>query len=595
MRRYVWGIVAALVVAGGAWWYHQQVAQAAARPATLLHTAAVRKGTISSTMTATGTVQALQETEVRVGVGVNGTLMPFNWNTSQKVTQGQVLFHLVNPSQQQQTTIDESNLRSAQLQLQRMQADAADTKPQQAALTNAELGVQQAQYAYGTSLAAQKADQQVLAPISGTVSGVDVSRGAAVGNGAAVASIVRTGILDAQLQASQTQVGSIKPGQAAIVFANGGNTSGAVSSVAPTPDQLIKGVPAYQVDVALTNPGGWLSGMPVTASVETTPSSQTWLTGLAGVLASPAAVNAVTQAGGTLQTLDVQVGQTVKAGQVMGTVSSPSLANAVTAAQQALTNAKQSLAALQVNQKASAISLPFSLKQQEISVARIKGAVQRDQTIDRQLVVRSPVTGTISGIQAVSGEPVFPGSPLMTIGDYSKLLVFFPLSQLYVNRIHVGMAATVTATAAPGKTFEGKLYLLAPEGTNVNGVANFQAQVIIPRPEPLLRPGMAAVVNIVLGTAKNALIVPLQALHLVGQAKHFVVVVRPNGSAVHVPVKVGLTDQLDAQVTGKLAVGDKVLTSSLKSLKGSKGVNLHGRVQRHKKVVSHRAPVTRRA
>ena len=595
MRRYVWGIVAALVVvAGGAWWYHQRVVRAAARPAKLLQTAAVRKGTISSTMTATGTVQALQETEVRVGVGVNGTMLPFNWNTSQQVSQGQVLFHLVNPSQQQQTTIDESNLRSAQLQLQQMQASAADTQPQQAALTSAELGVQQAQYAYGKAVSAQQSDQQVLAPISGTVGAVNVSRGASVASGAAVASIVRTGVLQAQLQAAQTQVGSIKPGQAAIVFANGGNTQGAVSSVAPTPDQTIKGVPSYQVDVTLTNPGGWLPGMPVTASVETTASSQTWLTGLAGQLASPAAVNAVTQVGGTLQTLGVQVGQTVTAGQVIATVSSSSLADAVTSARQSLTQAQHALSALQVNQQANNISLPFSLQQQEIRVQQLQGAVQRDLTIDHGLVVRSPVSGTISGIQAVSGQPVGPGTPLMTIGDYSKLLVFFPLSQLYVNQVHVGMVATVTATAAPGKTFKGQLYLLAPEGTNVNGVANFQAQVIIPQPEPALRPGMAAVVTIVLGTAKNALIVPLQALHLTGKAKHFVVVVQPDGSTVHVPVTVGLTDQLDAQVKGKLTAGEKVLTSSLSALKGAKGVNLRGRVQHHKAVVSHRAPVTRR-
>ena len=596
MRRYVWAIVAAAVVAaGGAWWYHQGVVRASARPSKLLQTAAVRRGSISSTMTATGTVQALAETEVRVGVGVNGTLQPFNWNTSQRVTKGQVLFQLVNPQQQQQTTIDESNLRSAELQLQQMQASAADTQPQQAALTSAELGVQQAQYAYGKAVAAQQSDQQVLAPISGTVGAVDVNRGATVGNGAAVASIVRTGILQAQLQASQTQVGSIQAGQASIVFANGGNTKGAVSSVAPTPDQTIKGVPSYQVDVTLTKPGGWLPGMPVTASVETNSSSQTWLTGLAGTLASPAAVSAVTQVGGTLQTLGVQVGQTVKAGQVLATVSSSSLADAVTSARQSLTKAEQSLSALQVNQQADNISLPFSLQQQEIRIQQLQGAVHRDLTIDHALVVRSPVSGTISGIQAVSGQPVFPGSPLMTIGDYSKLLVFFPLSQLYVNQVHVGMAATVAATAAPGKTFKGQLYLLAPEGTNVNGVANFQAQVIIPQPEPLLRPGMAAVVNIVTGTAKNALLVPLQALHLAGKGKRFVVVVQPSGKSVHVPVKVGLTDQLDAQVTGNLKVGEKVLTSSLSALKGAKGVNLRGRVQRHQKVVSHRAPVTRRA
>lgn len=596
MRRYWWLAALVVLVAGGGIVWARNRTAAASAPAAAYQTAAVKRGNVVSTMTATGTVVAWNESVVRVGVGVNGTLQPFNWNVSQQVQQGQVLFTLVNPQQQQQTLTDEANLHTAELQLQQMQASAADTAPQQAALTNAELQVQQAQYAYGQAQANLQAQQQVLAPVSGTVAAVNASRGQTVSGGASLVSLIRTADLLAQVDATQAQLSGLAVGQPAMVFVNGGNYAGQVQSIGPSPDATYKGIPSYPVTIALSNPGGLLPGMPVTASIETAQQPATWTTGLGGTLAPTSAVDAVAQAGGTVASVSVQVGQSVKAGQVVAEITSTSLQNAVTSAAQGLRQAKDSLAALQANQGANAGSLPYSLQQQEIKVQQLQAAVAHDQTLDAGLTVRSPVSGVISGVQAVAGEPVGPGTPLLTIGDYSKLLVTFPLDQLYVNQVKVGQAATVTATAAPGKTFRGSLYLLAPEGNDVNGVATFQAQVEIPRPTPELRPGMAADVQIVLGQAKGVLTVPLQALHAGKGGKSFLVLVTKTAKGVstkQVAVRVGLQNTLAAQVSGPIRAGERVLTSSLGALtKG--GLNVRGRVLHHKAQVTHRAPPSAR-
>ncbi len=595
--RYWW--IAALIVivaGGGVLWAHERTVRAAA-PAAAIQTAPVKRGNIVATMTATGTVQAWNETVVRVGVGVNGTLQPFDWNVSQRVTQGEVLFTLVNPQQQQQNAADEANLRTAELQLQQMQAAAADTAPQAAALANAQLQVTQAQYAYGQAKANLQAEQQVTAPVSGTVAAIDVAQGQSVASGAPIVSIIQTAGLLAQIDVPQDELAGIAAGEPALVFVNGTNYPAQVQSVAPTPDTVYKGVPSYAVTLDLSNPGGLLSGMPVTASIETDQQTQTWATDLAGTLAPTSAVNAVSQTAGDVAQLSVQVGQTVNQGQVLGQIDSTALQNAVLSAQQNLKQAQGALAALQANQAANAAAVPYNIQQQEIRVGQLQDAVHRDQTVTAGLVVRSPVTGVISGVQAVAGEPVGPGTPLLTIGDYTKLLVTFPLDQLYVNRVKVGEPATVAATSDPGKNIKGFLYLLAPEGTDVNGVANFQAEVEIPKPTPALRPGMAVTVTIVLGQAKGVLTLPLQALHTNAAGKTFAVVVTTGAAGVsttNVPVKVGLQNTLDAQVTGKLQVGQQVLTSSLSTLTKANGLNLRGRTIGHKAQVTHRAPVNRR-
>jgi len=591
--RYGWiAALLVLVVGGvGGLWAHERTVKASA-PAEVYQTAPVKRGNI-----VTGTVQAWNESVVRVGVGVSGTLQAFDWNVSQQVHQGEVLFTLVNPQQQQQTSADEASLRQAEIQLQQLQAGAQDTNPQAAALANAQLQVGQAQYAYGQAQVNLRMQQQVAAPVSGTVATIDATPGQSVGNGAAIASIIQTANLLADVDVPQAQLAGIAPGEPALVFSNGANFSGQVATIGPAPDTTYKGVPSYPVTISLPNPGGWLPGMPITASIETDQQPATWATGLSGQLAAAAAVNAVTAVAGTVSSISPQVGQTVKAGQALAQIQSTALQSAVMVAQQNLQQEQGTLAALQANQAAAAASVPYTLQQQEIKVQQAEATLAHDQTLQAGLTVRSPADGVISGVQAVAGEPVSAGTPLLTIGDYSKLLVTFPLDQLYVNQVKVGQTATVTATAATGKGFPGSLYLLAPEGNDVNGVATFQAEVQLPGPTPDLRPGMAVDVSIVLGTAKGVPTVPLQALHSGKGGQDFVVVVGSGPKGVttkDIPVTVGLQDTLDAQVTGSLSAGEQVLTSSLSALAKGGALNLKGRVLRRQPQVTHRAPANTR-
>lgn len=587
-RQWLWlGCGVALIAAAGVWWWHGHQVAAAATADPGIQSAPVLRSTVVSTMSQTGTVQAWSETVVRTGPDVSGTLEPFAWNVSQRVQAGEVLFRLVNPQLIAQIGADRTNLAVAESQLQQMEASNADTAAQQAALTNARMQAAAAAAAVTQAEANLSAGQQVTAPESGVVAAVDVTPGQSVGVGDAVATIVKTGVLTAEVNVPQTAIGNLAAGAPADVYADGGNQAGQVISVSPTADTTFKGVAAYQVDITLDNPGGWLPGMPAVAAIE---DGGTWNQGFVGQLAPAATVAAVTQGAGTVATVLVQAGQAVGAGQPIARIDTPALTTDVTSAQQQAQQASGAVAALKAQQAAAAISEPFTITQARLKVQALQATLSADEAEAAGLTVRSPVSGVISGVEAVAGQPVGPGTPLLTIGDYSKVLVSFPLDQLYVNQIHVGQAGTVTATAAPGRTFPAKVYLVAPEGTNVNGVATFQAEVLLDRPTGALRPGMAAEVSIVLGTAKDALTVPLQALHTASSGGSFVVVVGAGGALLRVPVKVGLTDTLDAAIRGAVHSGMRVLTTSLSALSRTGALNLRGRVLRRRPTVTHRAP-----
>jgi len=345
------------------------------------------------------------------------------------------------------------------------------------------------------------------------------------------------------------------------------------------------------VTLALARPDGWVPGTPVTAAIETNPAAGVWIRGFAGELVTGTPLTAAASAAGTLVAVGVREGQHVQAGQIVAELRSFDLEQAVATALGNLQQAQQALRTLQVNQAATAQSAAFAIAQQRIKVRELAEQVAADRAVAAGMVVRSPVSGVISSVPAVAGEPVGPGTPLMTIGDYSKLLVDFPLDQLYVDEVHVGEPATVTSTADPGKTFPGSLYLIAPEGTNVNGVATFPAEVLIPQPTPALRPGMAVQVAIVLGVRHGALTVPLQALRTTASGHNYVLVVTHSTAGVHVQrvtVRVLLENDLVAAVQGHLRPGDQVLTASRSALGKASGLNVRGRVLR-------RPPVRRAA
>ena len=74
--------------------------------------------------------------------------------------------------------------------------------------------------------------------------------------------------------------------------------------------------------------------------------------------------------------------------------------------------------------------------------------------------------------------------------------------------------------------------------------------------------GMSAAVNIIVGRTQNAVLVPLAALHEYAPGQYAVFVMRSGKLAVDF-VKVGLKDQLQAEVTSGLNAGDIVSTGLL--------------------------------
>lgn len=178
LRRPVLLVNAALglvVLAGGVWAYTLVAGPAEASTANGANTRTVpvQQGTVTSTVTASGSVESAAT--ATADFATSGTVTEIRVQVGAKVKKGAVLAKVDDSASQRQLTAAQANLTAAQDALDRAEEADSDTADAQASVTQAELDVEEAQAAVdGTTL---------TAPMSGTVVAVNGTVGGSSGGG----------------------------------------------------------------------------------------------------------------------------------------------------------------------------------------------------------------------------------------------------------------------------------------------------------------------------------------------------------------------------------------------------------------------------
>ena len=111
--------------------------------------------------------------------------------------------------------------------------------------------------------------------------------------------------------------------------------------------------------------------------------------------------------------------------------------------------------------------------------------------------------------------------------------------------------------ALPGLSLSVHLASVATVASQVNGVPEFAASVVLDQADPRLRSGMTATVSITIAQASNVLAVPNQAVYTVDNAAH--VDVWFHGAAVPTPIVIGKVGDQLTEITSGLSAGQQVL------------------------------------
>jgi HlyD family secretion protein len=185
-----------------------------------------------------------------------------------------------------------------------------------------------------------------------------------------------------------------------------------------------------------------------------------------------------------------------------------------------------------------------------------------------KLTVKSPIDGKVTSLTIERGDEVTANEAVSEVVAVTPLTVVIPVDELDVALLSVGLTAKVEVDAVPGRVFEGTVSKIAHEGKVQQGITNFDVTIEVEAEE--VRLGMSATATISVSSKKAVLSVPVEAV-IWEQDQAYVTKIE-DGRTVRTRVKVGVQNDLYAEIASGLNEGDEIVVSGLSDYP----VNLRG-------------------
>jgi multidrug efflux pump subunit AcrA (membrane-fusion protein) len=203
------------------------------------------------------------------------------------------------------------------------------------------------------------------------------------------------------------------------------------------------------------------------------------------------------------------------------------------------------------------------VKEMEAILAQEQIRLQNTQII-------APFAGEIVRRNVDSGALVSPSTPVVTLIHLETLKAVANVLEKDVGLVKPGMKAKILTEAYPGKPFEGTVVRIN-KALDL-ATRTLQAEITIPNPGHLLKPGMFAKIDMVLKEKPDALTVPRDAVLKEG-GKEFVFAVEGN-QAIRKPVVTGIEQETLVEIVEGVKDGDKVVVRGQESLKDRSTVRI---------------------
>jgi macrolide-specific efflux system membrane fusion protein len=312
------------------------------------------------------------------------------------------------------------------------------------------------------------------------------------------------------------------------------------------------------------------------------------------------------QVSGQVKTLLVELGQRVKKGEPVAEIDSTTQQNTVRNAEAALENVRAQLAA----QKASLIQTELTYQRQKhlleneagsradfeaaeaqlattrASVAALQAQIkQAEITADTAKVnlgytkIVSPIDGIVVALVVQQGQTVNANQTTPTIIKVAQLdtvTVKTQISEADVVKVQPGLPVYFTILGEPDQRYHAKLRTIEPAtdailtestgssssstSTSTTTAIYYNGLFDVPNPGNKLRISMTAQVSILRAQAKDAIVIPASALGRRGKDGRYTVrVLGEGGEPQPRQIRVGINNNVSAEVTEGLAEGDKVV------------------------------------
>ena len=314
---------------------------------------------------------------------------------------------------------------------------------------------------------------------------------------------------------------------------------------------------------------------------------------LVGSLEGLASIEVVPDISGRLETVSVDLGDQIRAGQVVAQIRDGDLRSQVRQATNALEVSQATLRQTEVDLRLAAATRERARQLFERQLiarealddaeARGSGAAAQVELAKAQLAqnqarldeaqrmledatVRSPVDGFVAKRHLDPGAFASSNAPVLSVVDVSRVKLVAQIVEQDARRLQVGAPTRITVDAHPGKEFTGQVARMAPVLDPVTRTTVIEIE--IPNPGYLLKPGMYARIRVIADSRPNVLVVPRNAVvDQAGGRGVFTVAQSTSGEvATFVPVDTGIQAAELVEVLSGLAEGQDVVTTGAAGL-----------------------------
>ncbi len=290
---------------------------------------------------------------------------------------------------------------------------------------------------------------------------------------------------------------------------------------------------------------------------------------------------------GQVDAITVRTGDTVRAGQTLGTVQSPELGEAIAAYRSASARDDAADARLERLKRleADGVSSRSQVLESEADHAEAEGALEAAEERLRILgvdpskgdphagehyvshvPVRSPIAGKVLAAAASVGRRVEPGDTLFHVGDLAQVWLMLDVYERDLSHVTMGQTVRFTVDAWPGETFEGRVDqvgdLVEPASRTI------EVRVVVDNPEARLKPNMfaAATLSVAVAGAARGVVLPADAVQAIDGAD-VVFVEEEVGRYEARTVRLAERSSAQALIASGLEPGDRVVIEGAFALK----------------------------
>lgn len=280
----------------------------------------------------------------------------------------------------------------------------------------------------------------------------------------------------------------------------------------------------------------------------------------------------------------VDVGQEVKAGQVLAVLDSQDVLPAINvqAAQVevAKTDFKLQQSELKRQQElrdkgfVSGAALERQAATSEASNARVKAALSQLASAQNGLnfqTLRADKAGVVIAVDAEAGSVVSAGQSVMRVAQLGEKEIVVNVPERAVGLLKTAKGFAAHFDAIPGKRYAAQLRELSPAADAAS--RTYTARLSIVGADDALKLGMSATVRLDLGAAE-AIVVPNTALYTRDNSTRVWLVDRATETVSAVEIKTGESTNDGVSVTSGLKPGDLVVTAGANLLQLGQKVRL---------------------